>query len=580
MNLRTRTRPGPGSDPGAKTGKKKGITMTRIAVILLALAVLASGCGGSNESDYLTLADTCDPRMEAALESWADAGLSGSITVLGGDRQCSIGIGLADPDTGRAVTADTAFSIGSITKAVTAAAILDLVDAGVLSLDDTTGDHLVGLTGGAEDLVIKDLLLHSSGLTGYHGNDHKPMTETEAIEAISALEITGGGRFNYTNSGYTLLGLIIENVTEEGYRRYVLDNIVRDGNGDPIGGFWDGEPAAQPRAMGWRSDGLRGETGDFAGPHWSLEANGGIAMTTLEMAEWARALWSGEILSPEATELLTTVRNQSEFGVAELPGWAELRDEAIGEQAFATSGGGGAIGHNMETFWLPDTERAIVIATNSTSAITRGFTGDMLLPLFNGTGIPTPTPVPEVDAANTERLVGDYRLDGGDELFRIKRWEAGFLIESSGSETLRVLFPNPPGFDAEIERHEQHALDYANGVTSEGRSERARLEAERGPIAEVELIGTICCVLETFLWLHYEDGTSEVLLLELNERGGSEGIGEGHASRFVVLRDDGTFGGYRPNPSDVFQVIPTGEPGSYGIEIVGPDGTTTATKIG
>ncbi len=551
----------------------------KIVLLMTSLALVAASCGGSNGSDYGELADECDPQMEQALETWAEAGLSGSVTVLGGDRECSVGIGLADRETGRPVTAETVFSIGSITKAVTAAAILDLVDQGVLALDDRAGDHLPGLTGGAADLVVEDLLLHTSGLIGYHGRDHQAISRSEAITAISELEIVPGSRFNYTNSGYSLLGMIIDEVTESGYRQYVLDEILRDGNGQPIGGFWDGEPAAEPRAFGYRGDGTRGEAGDFDGPHWALEANGGIAMTTLEMAEWTRALWAGEILSDEATELLSTIRHQTTLGEAELPGWVELVSEEIGERAISSSGGGGSIGHTMIVFWLPDTERVIVLATNAQTEVTRQFDVDLLRPLLSGTGIPSPIPVLEPDPATVDRMVGQYRIDGSEELIRIFQYEVGFRIETSGPESLALVYPRPPGVDGEVERHEQHALDFANGVTAEGRTEIARIEDELGPIRTVTVIGTICCVPETFLELTFEDGSSEVVFLELDARGGSQGIGTGHPSRFVVLDEDGTYHQYRPHPSDPFQVIPIEGPDGPGIEIVGVNGSTTATKI-
>lgn len=86
---------------------------------------------------------------------------------------------IADRSTGEPVTADTVFSIGSVSRAFTAALVLDLVDRDRLALDERAGDVVPGLTGPAAGATVGQLLPHTSGLTGQHGADHRPLDHDE-----------------------------------------------------------------------------------------------------------------------------------------------------------------------------------------------------------------------------------------------------------------------------------------------------------------------------------------------------------------------------------------------------------------
>ncbi len=571
-------------------------------VALLAVAVFSTACvpgqdvstndpsspENTTELSPSELADTCDPDMSSALEAWVDQGYAGSITVLGGDRQCAMGLGPANRETGEPVTAETTFSIGSITKAVTAAAILDLADQGVIDVEDTVGLHVNGLEGDVEDLTIRNLLTHSSGLTGYHGEDHVAMTEAEATAAISDLPLSfeQGRGYGYTNAGYTLLALVVEAVTEQGFRRYVTEEILIDENGSPVGGFWDGEPAApEPRAVGYLAGGVAGHQGDFDGPHWSLDGNGGVAMTGLEMAAWTRALFTGGILSPDATEQLTAIKKRIDTETSELPGWVELHPQILGEPAITASGGGGSIGHHMDTLWLPDSERVIVVAQSATSRNV----GNLLLNIADavvaGTGIPTPPAVLEAEPELLEQMVGTYRpsptADEHDVIdVRIDPEDPrGLLVTATGPQAMAAVFPLDPGFVDEVARHEENALAVANGDTTEGARLRAAFEAENGPIDDVRIVssvfdGELVTYLEATI-----GGHTSLIAMALDANGGTQAVGVDvdPPSRWFVLQQSGAFGMHGPQPEDVpIALSPTDD----GLEIMGPDGSVTARRVG
>ena len=133
------------------------------------------------------------------------------------------------------VTLDTRFRIASITKTFTAVAILQLRDAGKLSLDDAASQHLSWFTQqyeGAPEITIRNLLTHSSGLPR---DSHNPMwTECDApnwhdfVEAMKVRPPTRPpyDKFAYSNVGYSLLGGIIEEVSGQSWANYVQQNIV------------------------------------------------------------------------------------------------------------------------------------------------------------------------------------------------------------------------------------------------------------------------------------------------------------------------------------------------------------------
>ncbi len=243
--------------------------------MLLAAAAVAAACssaaeGPGPERAADDAAPTCDPGLDEAFQAWAEAGFSGSIAVsTGGAPDCLAAYGWGDDTTETPNAADTVFSIGSVSKAVTAAAVLDLVDAGRLSLSDRAGDVVPGLTGPAADATVQQLLLHTSGLTGSHGRDHEPLGHDEAVTAIGGLELAfePGSDFLYSNAGYTLLALIVEAVSDESYRDYLASEILPLPDGSVAGGFWDGEPAAPgPRAVGLRRRGSDRGDGRLRGP--------------------------------------------------------------------------------------------------------------------------------------------------------------------------------------------------------------------------------------------------------------------------------------------------------------------------
>jgi len=190
---------------------------------------------------------------------------------------------------------------------------------------------------------VEQLLAHTSGLTGNHGSDHQPLGRDQALAAISRLDraFAPGSEFLYSNAGYTLLAIIIEEASGMTYRDSIADRVLPLPSGAVAGGFWDGDPPASgPWAVGVLDDGTLGASGEFAGPHWALDGNGGLAMTSADLAAWTHALFTGQVVSPASIERISTPGVDLGDGMSATPGWVELDDTVLGERALAAAGGG------------------------------------------------------------------------------------------------------------------------------------------------------------------------------------------------------------------------------------------------
>ncbi|HEV7722562.1 MAG TPA: serine hydrolase domain-containing protein, partial [Iamia sp.] len=396
------------------------------ALLVAPLLSVLAGCGRDVESPPDTngaaAPSSCPADVGDALAAWGEAGFSGSVVLTtDGVPTCESAFGLADREDERPNSVDTVFSIGSVSKAVTAAAVFALVDDGRLRLDQTAGDILPELDGAAADVTVEQLLLHTSGLQGEHGQDHEPLSRDDAIAAIGRLEsaFPPGTDSLYSNAGYTLLALVVEEASGRPYRELLTERLLALPDGSTAGGFWDGEPAAPgPRAVGYDDDGAPGADGSFAGPHWALAGNGDVAMTMPQLAAWTHALFTGDLLSAASTAAVARPEVETGDGTSEAPGWVVFDEDRFGEPVVASAGGGGDVGHEVVVAWLPESNRVLAMASN-TPDVTAEALLETIGPALAG-GDPLPRPDAPEDEAPTreqrEAAAGSYVLDGGGRI--------------------------------------------------------------------------------------------------------------------------------------------------------------------
>jgi CubicO group peptidase (beta-lactamase class C family) len=222
------------------------------------------------------------------------------------------GFGLANMEWNIPNQPDTRFRLGSITKQFTATLILQLVEQGKLKLDARVSDYLEGYRKdtGAK-ITIHHLLTHTSGLPNYTAQPGFSETVSRNPYAVDAfvkkytsgdLEFEPGAKFNYSNSGYFLLGAIIEKVTGKSYEQALKENIF-----DPLGmkntGYDHYDAIIGKRAAGY----VKTPSGYRHAPYLDMTipyAAGSLYSTVEDLFLWDQALNEGKVLSAKSKELM------------------------------------------------------------------------------------------------------------------------------------------------------------------------------------------------------------------------------------------------------------------------------------
>lgn len=181
--------------------------------------------------------------LENFVTNWMEAHEvpGASLAVVDGDETVySAGFGAKDLESNTAVTSETLFGIGSATKSFTAVAIMQLVEQGYLTVNDPVADHVDRYEG--TDITIRDLMTHSSGMPSdgsavvlisrLVGLDpvEVPMSSFDDfarhLRESNSERLTDRDRFFYYNSGYTVLGEVIEAVTGQSYEAFIKESIL------------------------------------------------------------------------------------------------------------------------------------------------------------------------------------------------------------------------------------------------------------------------------------------------------------------------------------------------------------------
>jgi CubicO group peptidase (beta-lactamase class C family) len=303
------------------------------------------------------------------------------------------GYGLADFEWRVPNAPDTKFRLGSITKQFTAALVLQLVQEGTLSLDTTLGGALpyyrkdVGAR-----VTIRHLLNHTSGIPSYTSRpdfgrevSRDPYGVREFVEKFCSgdLEFEPGSTFRYNNSGYFILGAILEHATGKTYGQLLQERIL-----SPLGmtstGYDLSAPLLERRARGYERDldGVRNaDYLDMSLPY----AAGSLYSTVEDLYRWDQALYTDAVL-PEAARTTMFTPGLERYGF----GWA-IRKAPIGPakaERTTISHGGGINGFNTLIMRVPE-ERQLVVLLNNTGGTNLDAMAAGILDVLNGR---TPTP--------------------------------------------------------------------------------------------------------------------------------------------------------------------------------------------
>jgi CubicO group peptidase (beta-lactamase class C family) len=224
----------------------------------------------------------------------------------------SHGFGLANAAAGIANTPATEFRIGSITKQFTAGAILLLRDRGKLRLRDGICRFIPNCPPAWRPITIYELLTHTSGIPNYTSTPGfwhrigKPITPAKLLSTFEdrPLDFAPGARFSYSNSGYVVLGFIIQRICKEPYRVFLQQNLML-----PLGlrhTGYDSGRSGPGQALGYEIVGRKGlRPAPYIDMSWVYSA-GALHSTVLDLYRWDRALMAGHLLSTRSVHDMFT----------------------------------------------------------------------------------------------------------------------------------------------------------------------------------------------------------------------------------------------------------------------------------
>lgn len=279
--------------------------------------------------------------------------------------------GYADIENKVAATPETKFRIGSITKQFTASGILKLKEQGKLELTDKLSKYFPDFPRGNE-VTIHHLLTHTSGIHSYTNTDSfmtkvlKPVTNEELLNYFKNIpyDFSPGERLMYNNSGYFLLGYIIEKITGKTLTAYLQETFF-----GPLHmkntGMYDASLKLENEAKGYQKDGNRYIPALNWNMTWAAGA-GGMCSTVEDLYKWNEALFSGKVLSPQSQQLAFTpvTLNNGKIAPEMSYGYGWGIDNYRGQQVIGH--GGGLNGFISQLARYAGENMTIVMLTNVT----------------------------------------------------------------------------------------------------------------------------------------------------------------------------------------------------------------------
>ena len=318
------------------------------------LPVLAMLAGCSVDS-----ADTID-RLFADYDS---EGMPGAavLVIRDGEAVVTRSYGLANVEDGIPVRPGTNFRLASVTKQFTATAVLMLVEEGKLSLDDSIRQHFPAFPDFADEITIRHLLQHNSGLEDYepiYGDPYpEQILDRGVVEIIASTDGTyfpPGSAYRYSNSAYAILATLVENLSGQSFPAFLRERIFA-----PIGmtntvAYRKGETTVPNRSFGYTVDGRLVEDADQSA--WSaVLGDGGVYSSVEDLARWDAALYANDLLSGEMWRKAWTPGLEN-YGF----GWRI--DQYKGHNRQHHSGSTSGFRNFMQRF--PDNRLTVIVLTN------------------------------------------------------------------------------------------------------------------------------------------------------------------------------------------------------------------------
>ena len=354
--------------------------------------------------------------------------------VRGGEVVLTKGYGQANVELGVPATADTVYQLASVTKTFTATAIMLLVKDGKIALDDKITARLADLPKTWEDVTVRHLLNHTSGIKsytsvkGFEKTMRKDYAQREIIDLVAKepLEFKPGEKWNYSNTGYFLLGMLIEKSGGKPYGEFMADRIFK-----PLGMTKtranDLRAIIPGRAQGYEWNGKELRNGEYTSPTQPFAA-GMLVSTVADMVKWDAALAGRTLLDASTLARMwkptPLAKGEAGYGF----GWGV--EKANGRRL--VSHGGGIPGFSSQISRFLDDDLTVIVLSNAegghAGSLARGIAG-LLVPTLKEKAA---APMADKDGKTTDRhrimLEAALKGEADPDLF--------------GDEAKDVLIPN------------------------------------------------------------------------------------------------------------------------------------------
>ena len=343
-------------------------------VFVLSAWFLTVGCSASSpapEGRFDERIKEIDSIVEEGMERDLVVGTSIGVQ-KGGELIVAKGYGFADFENRVEATEHTVYRLGSVTKQFTAMAVMMLVEQGKIRLDDDLTKYLPGYPIQGHRITIDRLLNHTSGIKGYTEMGEKfwnksrlDLSHEEMIDLFSAepFEFAPGERYQYNNSAYYLLGVIIEKVSGMSYADYLSENIF-----EPLGlaetYYLYNSPIIENRAEGYEV--REGKTiNDDPLSMWLPFSAGSLGSSVLDLLQWQAALESHRLISKASFQKMKTpgtlnddTKTTYAYGLAvgNMEGYTKI------------SHGGGINGFRTQLSHYPEEDLTVAVLCNTGTA--------------------------------------------------------------------------------------------------------------------------------------------------------------------------------------------------------------------
>ncbi len=413
------------------------------ALILLTLCALSTPAIAVAGTPAPTLDSEIDAMLSAAFP--ADAPGAAVIVVKDGSVVYRKGFGRANLELQVPIRPENVFEIGSVTKQFTAVAVMMLVEEGKLALDDDVRKHIPDFPDKGVKITVEHLLTHTSGVPSYTGlpawlklwrQDMSP-AEILALTKDLPLEFPPGTEFRYNNTGYTMLGMVIEKASGMSYGDFVARRIF-----EPCGMrsslYGSKQALIANRAFGY----TRGEKGWENAAYLSMTqpyAAGSLMSTVDDLAAWDRAVSGGKLLSKASWDRVFT---PYKLANGESTGYSYGWGIATFDNHRVVRHNGGISGYVSEVLRMPDDRVFVAMLTNSdTPPVDTGFVVTKIAAAAIGKPYREPAAV-TLDEKALDALVGVYDVDATTTR-TVTREGTRLFTQRSGRPKLEVFAASP-----------------------------------------------------------------------------------------------------------------------------------------